>query len=98
MWDLAIEAISNEELDFSDSDIDEMHNDCKAVHNGYLDECNDCISAFVVNEERGVRGPQLNAQRHTPRQQTISMACSFLKQKRVAKREQHIRQSLQRLH
>ena len=40
MWDLSIEAISNDELDFSDSDIDEMHNDCKAVHNGYLDECN----------------------------------------------------------
>ena len=40
MCDLAVEAISNDELGFSDSDIDEMYDDCKAVHNGCLDECN----------------------------------------------------------
>ena len=40
MCDLAVEAISNDELGFSDSDIDDMYDDCTAVHSGCLDECN----------------------------------------------------------
>ena len=40
MCDLAVEAISNDELGFSDSDIDDMYDDCTTVHDGCLDECN----------------------------------------------------------
>ena len=40
MCDLAVESISNDELGFSDSDIDDMYDDCDAVHDGCLDECN----------------------------------------------------------
>ena len=38
--DLGVEALSNDELGLSDSDIDDMYETCDDVHTGCLDECN----------------------------------------------------------
>lgn len=54
MCDLAVEAISNDELGLSDSDIDDMYDTCDTVHTGCLDECNgeDGYDAFLTRKSK----------------------------------------------